>query len=64
MKTKKSTKKLILNKSTIINLHNQELQDVKGGTKLTITNCLTCTACPSGYDTGCISYCGSSGDLT
>lgn len=45
MKTINFTKKLSLNKKTVVNLENDELKQVHGGIDLSVrwTNCLECT---------------------
>ena len=69
MKTKKLTKKLVLNKETVTNLNNREMGVLQGGAKTDITcmticdtdfscadtNCLNCR--PSFYYTDCYSQC-------
>ncbi len=52
MKTKNKDGKLTLNKTTITDLHSDDLQNIKGGG-------ITWTACPSGEHTGCHSLCGT-----
>jgi hypothetical protein len=52
MKLKKFSKKLKLNKKTIINLNINEMSKVYGGVSKPITEC-----------TGCFTYCGQGGAM-
>ena len=48
MKTKKLSKKLVLNKKTVASLNNAEIKDIKGGETGLYTCQATCnTACPT-----------------
>jgi hypothetical protein len=49
MKPKKVTEKLVLNKETVINLNEVELNSVKGGTSRTIQGCAPCFTYPYGF---------------
>lgn len=61
MKTKHFSKKLVLNKKTVINLNNREMDDVNGGIGINsgITKCTVIIPCniPTYYEESCGTIC-------
>ena len=63
MKSKKITKKLILNKKTVADLNNGDMKNAHGGGELKITiEWTNCTDCPATFSCGgtCLNTCAAS----